>query len=106
MHIGIHSQGFRLTPAMEAFVRARLTPLGRFGGAIERILVRLRDENGPRGGADKRCRMAVQLRGRRPLILDERRSDLYEAIGQVAERARHHVARSTQRHAEFLRRRS
>ena len=106
MNIGIQSRGFRLTPAMESFIRARLAPLGRFGGIVDRILVRLRDDNGPRGGLDKRCDLDVQLRGRRPVRLRERRGDLYEAVGLVAARAKHHVARSSQRHADFLRRRS
>ena len=35
--------------------------LGRFGGRISQVTVGLEDLNGPRGGADKRCRLAVRL---------------------------------------------
>jgi putative sigma-54 modulation protein len=37
--------------------------LARFGHRITKVVVFLRDENGPRGGVDKACRILVKARG-------------------------------------------
>ena len=37
--------------------------LGRFADRVRSLTVRLSDINGPRGGRDKRCTIAVRLAG-------------------------------------------
>lgn len=100
MKLRIRSEGFPLTRAIEAFARYRLQcALDRFQGGIDQVRVRLCDENGPRGGLDKRCLLHVDLHGRQPVLIDERDPDLYTAIGRSARRAKRQLAR------EFGRRR-
>jgi putative sigma-54 modulation protein len=98
MMLHIRSEGFRTTAALQEFVRDRLsTALGRFNHAVEKVRVRLSDDNGPRGGVDKRCRFEVMLHGAPVVMIDERNTDLYAAIGRAALRVERQVARTLSR---------
>lgn len=104
MHLRIRSEGFTLTHALHEFVHDRLRhALGRFATLVEAVRVRLRDENGPRGGLDKRCQLEVQVKGQRPLVIDERGADLYAAIGRGAQRVERQVARAVVRRRQVQR---
>jgi ribosomal subunit interface protein len=94
MELHIRSEGFRTTAALHAFTRERLDfALGRFRGLVAKVRVRLSDDNGPRGGIDKRCRFEVRLRGAPAVLIDERSDDLYAAIARAAQRVERQVAR-------------
>jgi ribosomal subunit interface protein len=94
MELQIRSEGFRTTAALHAFTRERLDfALDRFRGLVAKVRVRLSDDNGPRGGIDKRCRFEVRLRGAPAVLIDERSDDLYTAIARAAQRVERQVAR-------------
>lgn len=102
MQMQVRTEGFRLTEAIHDHVQQRLRhALERFAHAVQSVRVRLRDENGPRGGIDKRCHVEVVLRGRPPMHIDERGTDLYAAIGRGADRAERQVARAVERRRRF-----
>ena len=61
--------------------------------AIQRVTVRLSDINGPRGGEDKRCHIALRLKGLPRLVIEDTEADLYVAIDRAAERAGRTLAR-------------
>ena len=67
----IRVDGVRLNVEDRAYIRRRLgEKLGKYSSSIERVTVRVRDVNGPRGGIDLLCRIKVVLsepseRGRR-----------------------------------------
>lgn len=64
--------------------------LAKAAASIERVSVRLADENGPRGGVDQVCRIKVVLAGLPSVFVEQRASTLLRAIdGAVrsAERA-------------------
>lgn len=68
--------------------------LGRFGTRVESLSVRLRDLNGPRGGEDQLCLVAVRLQGtRREVVVRETDADPATAISRAAERTGRAVAR-------------
>ncbi len=67
--------------------------LRRFGNRIDRVSVWLVDVNGPRGGVDKCCRIAVRLRPTGSVFVTEAAADGYAAIGRAAGRAGSAVAR-------------
>ena len=55
--------GGRVSAACVAHLERRLQfALARFSGHIQRVQVVLEDQNGPRGGLDKHCRVVVRLR--------------------------------------------
>lgn len=104
MELQIRSEGFRTTAALHAFTRHRLGfALDRFEGLVTKVRVRLSDDNGPRGGVDKRCRFEVRLQGAPAVLIDERSDDLYAAIARAAQRVERQVARISSRRQRALR---
>ena len=104
MKLRIRSEGFRVTAALDDFLRQRLRyALGRFQDVVEHVAVRLRDDNGPRGGVDKHVQLQVRVRGRAPVLIEERGHDLYAAIGRGTQRAERQVIRSIERRRDAWR---
>jgi ribosome-associated translation inhibitor RaiA len=96
---------FPLTAALLDHTELRLRfALTRTSDRIKRVVVRLGDTNGPRGGADKFCRMQVYLKHAPPVLIEETGADLYAAIDRVAERAGRSVAKRVDRRREDVRR--
>jgi ribosome-associated translation inhibitor RaiA len=54
---------------------------------IQRVVMRLSDINGPRGGADKRCHLQVVLAGLPDAVIEDIEDDLYIAIDRATDRA-------------------
>lgn len=81
-----------------AVARTRLEfALGRFAGRVRSLTVRLTDVNGPRGGPDKRCLIAVRLtRPRHVIVIDDVDADHNAVVSRAAERASRAVARAVQ----------
>jgi len=93
MQIQIHAQNFSVTRAMRAHIERRLSSALRAGYEhVKRVLVRLSDVNGPRGGNDKRCHLEVLLTGQ-TVVVNDTRADLYVAIDRAASRASRSVMR-------------
>lgn len=77
--------------------RALRFALTRFAGAVSAIRLRMVDENGPRGGADQRCRVEVALREGGAVNVEGVDADPRTAIDRVAARAARTVARRLSR---------
>ncbi len=87
MIVDIHAQGFTVTPALAEHVRRRLGfVLTRHSAHIQRVAVRVGDENGPRGGVDKYCRIQVNLLDVPYAMVEDVGADLYAAIDRAADR--------------------
>jgi CBS domain-containing protein len=77
----IRAFGFDLDEGERAFIRRQIdSKLGKFASSIERVTVRLRDVNGPRGGIDQRCRLKVVLNGRPSVVVQHQAASLRTAI--------------------------
>lgn len=88
MHIDIHCRGFDLTDSLREYTYKRLADSLDHGETrIRRVIVRLSDINGPRGGEDKRCQLELKLQGFPAIVIQETQSELYTAISRAAERA-------------------
>ncbi len=102
MQMDIQSQGFSLTEGIRDYVMKRLAyTLAHGDAAITRIIVRLSDINGPRGGDDKRCLIEVRLKAASAVVIEDTEGDLYVAIDRAAERAGRTLARRLARQREF-----
>lgn len=99
MHFDVRSEGFELTGALQHHAQRRLDfALARFRPHLGWVYMRLTDDNGPRGGVDKRCQVRVRLPGLPRVVINELADDLYVAIDRAADRAGRTVARRLARH--------
>ena len=98
MRVTVRTQGLSPSEAIERHVERRvLFAVGRFGARIGTVSVRLADENGPRGGRDKTCRMVASVDGAGQVVVDDEDTDLYAAVDRAASRFGRAVARAVER---------
>lgn len=77
----VRTIGVDLDPTDRELIRRKLgRRLSKFGTSIERISVRLKDINGPRGGIDKLCRIKVVLSGQPSVVTEHRDASKQAAI--------------------------
>jgi len=94
MNITTRTQGFEMSDAINQFVRRRLnTVLRRFDDDITAVDVYMKDENGPKGGVDKRVIIRVRLRNRQVFAVDTEREDLYAAMELGVKRTKRVIRR-------------
>ena len=97
MNIDIQSQDFPLTSALLDHAKRRLRfVLMRRSDRIQRVVVRLGDNNGPRGGVDKFCRIQVYLVDAHTAVIEDIGLDMYAVIDRATDR----VGRVVVKHLE------
>lgn len=98
MLVDIQTRGFALTEALKSHCERRLRfALGSGSSWLHSVSVRLADENGPRGGIDKRCTIRAALPGAPSIVIAQDETDIYVAINRAADRFARTLARRQQR---------
>jgi putative sigma-54 modulation protein len=92
----IHVRHLPDGPDCETLAQRRLeSALGRFGPRVRAVSVRVTDLNGPKGGPDKRCLVAIRLeRPNRLVLVEDVHTEQAIAIGRAVDRAARVVARA------------
>jgi putative sigma-54 modulation protein len=105
MKIDIRFHGLDHSNAFSEYATRRIEHvLGRLGRKVTRVMLRVVDTNGPRGGDDKRCRLVISGPGLGTVILTEVRGDVYSATEMALYRAlRQGLGRSRGRGGESAR---
>lgn len=80
--------------------------LSRFESSLKNIDLVIFDDNGPRGGIDKACRIYISLRGANEIIINEKAKNISSCISRIAERANRAVTRAMKRSQQFDRTRN
>jgi ribosomal subunit interface protein len=94
MNVQMVAQEFIVTPSLREHVERRLRfAFARTLGRTARIVVRLRDLNGPRGGRDKACQVSVIMPGSPEIVIREVQEDMYNAVDSAVKRAAYRVMR-------------
>jgi putative sigma-54 modulation protein len=98
--IEIHSPDFTMPHDLAAYLRAKLgVRLTKFENRLLDVVVRVKDENGPKGGIGLSCRMEAVLAGLEPVNVLEHDDDLRAAIDRSIDR----LALAVQRHVDRAR---
>lgn len=94
----IHAAGTPIEADDRAYLRRKLgMKLGKFARAVERVSVRIRDVNGPRGGVDKACTIKVVLAGLPSVVVEQQHASLRNAMDAAMQRTERVVRRAVQR---------
>ncbi|MBU6414034.1 MAG: HPF/RaiA family ribosome-associated protein [Planctomycetes bacterium] len=74
------------------------TALARVADRVTRVEVHVVDDNGPKGGTDKRCSIVANIAGMGQIAVDQMSSDFFRAVdlaaGKLRRATEHHVARA------------
>jgi hypothetical protein len=88
MQLDIRRHGIDIDEDAKARLQRRLDfALGRLGQHVMRVWVHLADENGQRGGIDKRCRILVRLQHLPDVLVEDHDGDLSVLIDRTVNRA-------------------
>jgi hypothetical protein len=94
----IRVDGVRLDDDDRAYIRRRLgEKLGKYAKSIERVTVRVRDVNGPRGGIDLLCRIKVVLSGLPSVVVEHQAAVLKPALTRALTGVERAVRQTIQR---------
>ena len=105
MNITARAQDFELSDAIDQFVHSRLSvALDRFREDVIAIDVFLKDENGPKGGIDKRVTIRVRMRNRHPFAVETTHEDLYAAVTKGVKRTKRAIRRHIRKSRRISRR--
>lgn len=69
----------------------------RFADQIDAVQLTLKDDNGPRGGRDKLCEIAIRLTHGVELRIEERSARTGRALGRAMRRARHLLSKQSKK---------
>ena len=104
----LRSPNLPISVALREHVARRLDfAIRRFSHRVERVIVRIVDVNGPKGGPDKRCRIIARLEGADVVLVEATDADAYVAVSQATLRLEERVSRAlTRRRPRALARRA
>ncbi len=98
MFVEVRIRNLELLPEFEAQCASRVQKaLSRHAPGVRRVIVRIADVNGPRGGVDKLCRTTVVLAKGGRLVAEGRSDRIRPALAQALERVRTQLDRSTRK---------
>jgi len=94
----IRVEGVRLDDDDRTYIRRRLgEKLGKYERRIERVTVRMRDINGPRGGPDIQCRIKLVVSGLPSIVVEHEAARLRPALTHALAGAERALRRTMQR---------
>ena len=98
MEVDVRIQGTDPADAIRKYAVRRIHfALGRFAPRVGRIVVRISDINGVRGGVDQCCQISAELLPKGRVVLDQVDADLFSAIDRASERIGQALRREVRR---------
>ncbi len=98
MQLEVRGVNYQLDDGLKAHIERQLkNALGRFAARIQRLSLRMTDVNGPRGGVDKSCSIAVELIPRGQVLVKGAGDNPFALIADAAKRVRSAVRRELKR---------
>ena len=88
MLVAVRETGIGLSAEGRAYAIDRIeSALASVRGHVRKVMIYLTDLNGPRGGADKLCRVAVTLDSGRPVVVVTNGASVTGVVDGAADRA-------------------
>ena len=98
MQCEIRAKDVSISQALCNHIERRLRfALDRFASRIRQVRVKLADPNGPRGGIDRCCKLAISLDRSSTIVMESQASNVYAAIDCIADRAATYIGRRLKR---------
>jgi len=97
MQVHIHAREPQATPLRELARRRVRFVMRRLAWLVPQATVQLSDVNGPRGGVDKRCRVALEPIGMERVVITSVASDWRQALDHALSRAARALLRQWRR---------
>jgi ribosome-associated translation inhibitor RaiA len=102
MKLSIRTRHLTLTPETHEEIRSRIYhAFGRISPWVRAVDVTLADTNGPKGGADKQCRLRVRGRGISGVVIEHVGVETVATVSLAAERAEQVILRNVARRRSF-----
>ena len=101
MLIAVRQHGVELSAAGRAYAIDRVAhALAAVSDHVRKVMVFVSDQNGPRGGDDKRCRLAVTLAAGRPVVVEATGQTVCGVVDGAADAARRVVPAEVRRRSD------
>ena len=105
MQMQLSARNFKMKQDLHDLVERRLQfALGRFSSRIKRVRLVLSDENGPRGGIDKKCLIEVSLVASGKMLVEVTDAEIEPAVSRAADRIARRVNDELDRRRDTRRR--
>ncbi len=102
MKLTVRSRHLDLGPELLDQIHRRLHfALGRLAAEIQTVDVTVADLNGPKGGADKQCRVRIRGRSLGTVVIEHVGSEILPVMSLAADRAERAVVRALARSRRF-----
>lgn len=102
MKLDVRFKGLPSDHALREYAIRRVEfQLSRFGAEVACVELRLSDDNGAKGGVDKRCRMVLKGSRFPPLSIEEVSDNIFAAVDLSVQRSPRTVARVLDRSRDF-----
>jgi len=89
MRLQVNGLNLNLTDNLLDHVDRRFRfALDRMEARVSSVTVRLADENGPRGGRDKQCRVLVTMTTGETIVLNEKGDDIHRVVDRASEKTK------------------
>jgi hypothetical protein len=98
VRVDIRHRGVEIDSQGLTHIERRLAfALGRFGPRVLQVTVFLADENGPKGGLDKRCRLVARLARLGVITVEDRDAELTTLMDRSTDRLERAIERALER---------
>lgn len=98
IQVDISARGFDLSEPIRQHVEDRLhAALDQHEQQVRRVDVVLEDTNGPKGGQDKRVKIAVQMADGDTVRVEQTGEELYPTVSRAADAVKHSVGKQRDR---------
>jgi len=94
MSMNFSSDGLPLKVKVQDYVQRKIdSAIGPFEDFVKAVDIRIVDVNGPKGGIDQRCRVAVAMNGKPDIIASANHENAFGAISLAVDRVRRSLQR-------------